>query len=49
MHVVQAVLEMRKTFDLREVQCEAAKRNADPITILYAMMNGTLENVRSKK
>lgn len=35
-----------KSMDLREVKRLASERNADPITILYAMKNGTLDNVR---
>jgi hypothetical protein len=35
-----------RSFDLREVRKEAMERGADLITILFAMKNGTLENVR---
>lgn len=37
-----------KSFDMREVQKEAFKRNAEPLTILIAMTKGTLDNVRPK-
>jgi hypothetical protein len=37
-----------RSFDLREVKRIAFEKNADPITVLIAMKNGTLENVRKR-
>ena len=37
-----------KSFDMRDVQREAFKRDAEPLTILIAMSRGTLDNVRAK-
>jgi hypothetical protein len=35
-----------RSFDLREVNRIAIEKNADPITVLFAMKNGTLDQVR---